>query len=111
MRLAGYQAYDLKEGGYSAGELREAGFEDSEQLSAHLTTLSSWLLQRMTLSLGDPAAAEALAIGAEVLLAFDEDSVMDRVAQVVEMLREQDVEEAVLDEFVNEVSRSGVVAI
>lgn len=67
-------------------------------------SVSSWLARRLDRATGDSSAAESLAAGAEVLLAFDEDSIADRIIQAVELLRGQNVEEAVLEDFVNEVS-------
>lgn len=61
-----------------------------------------WLAARLTRSL-DVSTAEALAAGVEVLLAFEDELIEDRVIQAVELLREQGVEEFVLDEFIHEV--------
>jgi hypothetical protein len=65
---------------------------------------SACLAGRLSQSLGDASSAEALAVGVEVLLACDIESIEDRIISAVELLREQGVQELVLQEFVAKLS-------
>jgi len=65
---------------------------------------SAWLAHRLSQCLGDDSIAEALSACAEVVLACDAEPMEDRIVGVVELLREQGVEELVLQEFVAKLS-------
>lgn len=85
----------------AASEVSTVDTEDS-----WAQTASTWLASRLSCSLGDVSSAEALAAGVEVLLACDIEAVEDRIIAAVELLREQGIEETLLQEFAIELSIS-----
>jgi len=83
----------------AASEASTADTEDSWAQAA-----SASLALRLSRSLGDVSSAEALAAGVEVLLACDIEPVEERIIAAVELLREQGIEEAILQEFATDIS-------
>lgn len=65
---------------------------------------SAWLAQRLSQSFGDAPSADALSACVEVLLACDAEPIEDRIIGAVELLREQGVQDLILQEFVAELS-------
>lgn len=61
--------------------------------------LKTWLVQALTTAFQDTAAAECLAIGADLIISDDSSSVEERLDAVVDMLRGEGVPEDVLSEL------------
>jgi len=77
-------------------------------MNLYLEAVSTWLVSRLTEALGDSVAAEALAMGAEVMLTFEEEPMETRIAQTISFLREDGVDKKVLDDFANELLQIGL---
>lgn len=65
---------------------------------------SIWLAHRLTQSLVDACSAEALSACAEVVLACEIEPIEDRIVEAVELLRDQGVQESILEDFVAKMS-------
>jgi len=77
---------------------------DDENESGPVAVLSTWLKNRLSVVLNDVASAESLAACVEVLLLYNDEPIVERIVQSVDLLREQDVPEEVLTDFSVEAS-------